>query len=210
MEQEFDEPYWQGHWEGTPLRGAADGALPAPNPHLVAETRDLRPGTALDAGCGEGDEARWLAAQGWQVTATDISAEALGRAAAHAGTDATQPAIRWVEADLTVWDPGVQFDLVTTHYAHPTLPQLAFYDRLCGWVAPGGTLLIVGHLHGAGHGHGSPEAASVTVSAVTANLAASTWEVITAAERVRTMTASDGRSVRLDDVVVRALRRSST
>ncbi|MEK8108388.1 hypothetical protein NKG94_32145 [Micromonospora sp. M12] len=27
------------------------------------------------------------------------------------------------------------------------MPQLAFYDRISGWVAPGGTLLIVGHLH---------------------------------------------------------------
>ena len=51
------------------------------------------PGTALDAGCGEGAEATWLASRGWDVTAADISAEALARAAARAvagdaGTDA--------------------------------------------------------------------------------------------------------------------------
>jgi hypothetical protein len=53
---------------------------------------------------------------------------------------------------------------VTTHYAHPAMPQLDFYDRIASWVAPGGTLFIVGHLqhhgqhaaagHGHGHGHG--------------------------------------------------------
>ena len=38
--------------------------------------------------------------------------------------------MRWVQADLSVWDPGTQFDLVTTHYAHPAMPQLDFYDRI--------------------------------------------------------------------------------
>jgi glyoxylase I family protein len=48
------------------------------------------------------------------------------------------------------------------------MPQLEdFYDRLDGWVAPGGTLLIMGHRqthgpthddHGHGHGHGGREA----------------------------------------------------
>ena len=36
---------------------------------------------------------------------------------------------------------------ITTHYAHPDIPQLAFYERIAAWVGPGGTLLIVGHLH---------------------------------------------------------------
>ena len=53
--------------------------------------------------------------------------------------------MEWVEADLGVWDPGTRFDLVTTHYAHPAMPQLDFYERIAGWVAPGGTLLVVGH-----------------------------------------------------------------
>jgi hypothetical protein len=51
-----------------------------------------------------------------------------------------------VEADLTSWEPGRQFELVATSYAHPAMPQLAFYARISGWVAPAGRLLIVGHL----------------------------------------------------------------
>ena len=118
--------------------------------------------------------------------------------------------VHWLRADLSVWDPGTQFDLVTTHYAHPSMPQLAFYDRLSGWVAPGGTLLIVGHLHTEGHGHGHepPAEASVTLTDITAGLDASRWEIRTAAEHVRTLTAPDGRAVQLHDVVVRATRRS--
>ena len=41
----------------------------------------------------------------------------------------------------------MQFDLVTTNHAHPAMPQLAFNDRISTGVAPGGTLLIVAHLH---------------------------------------------------------------
>ena len=55
-----------------------------PNAALVEEVADLEPGTALDLGCGEGGDAIWLAAQGWTVTATDISQTALDIAARHA------------------------------------------------------------------------------------------------------------------------------
>src|SRR5215212_1558411 len=58
-----------------------------PNPVLVDVVGSLRPGTALDLGCGEGGDAIWLARQGWRVTAVDISTTALDRAAA----DAPQP-----------------------------------------------------------------------------------------------------------------------
>ena len=50
--------------------------------------------------------------------------------------------VQWVRADLSVWEPESTYDLVTTHYAHPAMPQLDFYDRIASWVTPGGTLLI--------------------------------------------------------------------
>jgi SAM-dependent methyltransferase len=181
-----------------------------PNPHLARETSGLTPGTALDAGCGEGGEAIWLASHGWDVMAADISSEALARAAARAADDEVSENVEWVHADLTVWAPVTQFDLVVTHYAHPSMPHLAFYDRISGWVAPGGTLLIVGHLHTAGstgHGHHPPAEASATPADITAGLGTAMWEIATAEELVRTLTAPDGRSVPLHDVVVRATRR---
>ena len=155
MPQAFDKDYWESHWQQANER--APGREIVPNPYLAREIADRAPGTALDAGCGEGAEAIWLATHGWQVTAADISTEALSRAAERAASGGAAPErVQWVEADLSVWEPGEQFDLVTTHYAHPSLPQLAFYERISGWVAPDGTLLIVGHLHRTetpGHGH---------------------------------------------------------
>ncbi|MFF5051612.1 class I SAM-dependent methyltransferase [Micromonospora sp. NPDC000663] len=137
---------------------------------------------ALDAGCGTGAEAVWLAGHGWRVTAVDIASAALAVAAERAAAGGLAERVRWAEADLTTWEPEARFGLVTTHYAHPAMSHLAFYDRISGWVAPGGTLLIVGRLHAAGvtgHGHHPPAEASVTVADITAGLGGDTWEITT-------------------------------
>ena len=206
----FDKDYWEQHWQ-QPHRNrsaAMDGSVP--HPYLAHETSSLVPGTALDAGCGAGAEAIWLASHGWQVTGVDIAADALARAAERAANSEVSESVQWVEADLTVWDPGARFDLVTTHYAHPAMPQLAFYERLSAWVAPGGTLLIVGHLHTSGaieRGHHPPVEASVTLMDIIAGLDSTRWEVVTAEEHLRTVTRPDSQPVPLYDVVVRATRR---
>jgi 2-polyprenyl-3-methyl-5-hydroxy-6-metoxy-1,4-benzoquinol methylase len=209
MTQAFDKEYWETHWQEA--EGHAIDRELAPNPYLAREISTLAPGTALDAGCGEGAEAIWLATEAWRVTAADISAEALARASARAAKEGAAPEhVQWVEADLSVWEPGTQFDLVTTHYAHPAMAQLAFYERLAGWVAPRGTLLIVGHLHtseASGHGHDHPEVVSVTAARITARLDATQWDIVTADEPTRTLINRAGPTTQLNDVVVRATRR---
>src|SRR5688572_17343134 len=118
MTHDFDEDYWETHWRQAEGHGAEREIVP--NPYLARETGGLAPGTALDAGCGEGTEAIWLARAGWQVTAVDISAEALSRASERAtGMGAPPDRVEWVKADLGAWEPGRRFDLVTTRYAHP-------------------------------------------------------------------------------------------
>jgi len=205
-----------------------------PNPHLVAEVSRLPAGTALEAGCGAGTEAIWLADQGWDVTAVDIAAAPLELAARRSAGPGSRGRISWVRADLAEWEPGRRFDLVTTHYAHPTIPQLDFYSRLAEWVAPGGTLFIVGHgrSHADGHGHdhghddghhhahghdhvsddqhrqcGPPPSASVTAAAVAARVAPDFWDVVSAREARREVVGPGGRPVTLHDVVFRATRR---
>lgn len=215
MTHTFDDDYWDQVWQGD--RAASLGSSPA-NPHLVREVGDLTPGTALDAGCGAGAEAIWLATQGWRVTAADIASAALDRAAERAAASGVSGGVEWVRADLSTWEPETAYDLVTTHYAHPAMPQLEFYDRVASWVAPAGTLLIVGHLHhdtvgGNGHGHahaegedGPPASASATAAAITARLDPDVWRVVTAEESRRTLPRHDGGEVTLHDVVVRATR----
>lgn len=117
----------------------------APNGVLVDEVKNLPPGQALDVGCGEGGDALWLARQGWRVTAIDISRTALERAAA-AGADVADR-VAWTRGDLTSTPPPAgAFDLVSAQYF--PLPRRADHAGLRGLldaVAPGGTLLFVGH-----------------------------------------------------------------
>ncbi|MGC4868679.1 class I SAM-dependent methyltransferase [Micromonospora sp. DT53] len=217
MTHSFDKDYWDQIWDGDRAPSMAAGH---PNPQLILQVSDLAPGTALDAGCGAGAEAIWLAAQGWQVTAADIAPVALAHAAERAATAGVAERVEWVEADLSTWRPDGRYDLVTTHYAHPAIPQLDFYDRIASWVAPAGTLLIVGHLHhhdqdaatghGHGHGHGEtgpPASAEVTAADITARLDPVVWEIVTAQEPHRALTGHGGHTISMHDVVVTARRR---
>ncbi|SEJ38405.1 Methyltransferase domain-containing protein [Arthrobacter sp. yr096] len=123
-----------------------------PNPQLVAEVTGLKPGKALDLGSGEGGDAIWLAQQGWTVTALDVSAVALERAAAHAAETDHADKITWQQQDLAEWTPEPVFDLVSAQFLHsPLLPWQDSAAKAAAAVAPGGTLLIVGH-----HPHGLP------------------------------------------------------
>jgi SAM-dependent methyltransferase len=218
MTHEFEKEYWDAHWAG-----ADDQARIPPHPALAELLTELPPGTALDAGSGAGAEASWLAARGWDVTAVDIAARALGHAAARSLGDPGRGSVTWVEADLTVWQPERPFDLVATFYAHPAMPQDAFYARIARWVAPGGALLIVGHDHGgegdgprsghrhrshSGHGgHSAHPANAVTgPGRIRALLDPALWVVRIAEVRERIAVTPGGGRAALRDVVVQARR----
>lgn len=114
---------------------------------LVKEVSGLAPGTALDLGCGQGGDAIWLAEQGWQVTAVDISAVALERGAGQASALGISERITWEAHDLGQSFPSGSFDLVSSHYLHSPfgLPRAEILRAGAMAVNPGGTLLIVGH-----------------------------------------------------------------
>jgi SAM-dependent methyltransferase len=201
----WDERYRSAHriWSGNP------------NPQLVAEAASLTPGRALDAGCGEGADAIWLARQGWTVTAVDVSQVAIERGAGHAAAaDETAAArISWQREDLKTWDPGAhRYDLVSAQFMH--LPSPTYEDmcrRLAGAVRPGGTLLIVGHhpddmhenLGRAGHAGAFPSPEQLV-----ALLDPASWEIAVAGAVRRPAADLDGQPVTVTDTVLRAVRRS--
>jgi SAM-dependent methyltransferase len=210
-EEFWDERYRSSHklWSGHP------------NPQLVAEVAGLPPGTALDAGCGEGADAIWLARQGWQVTGSDISSVALQRAAARAAEAGPQIAgrITWRHADLiaeshgagpAVLEPG-RYDLISAQFLHlPAEPRGALIRALAAAIAPGGTLLIVGH---------DPSDLQTTVPrppdpalfSTAADMAAlldpGAWDIVTGEARPREVTDPQDRLVTIHDMVLRARRR---
>lgn len=198
----FGSEWWERHYQ----ENASGHGLP--NSQLVAELTGLPPGTALDAGCGTGADAVWLARQGWEVTAVDISPTAVARAeklAAH-----HEPGrISWVVADLTAWEPSKPYDLVISQYVHPDLPFGEFVARLARAVAPGGTLFVVGHDHADSHSAAhAPEKASIAIDVVTGSLGAEFWDVDLAEARTRHVRHGSSQLV-FEDVVVKARRRPS-
>ncbi|MGF1651992.1 MAG: methyltransferase domain-containing protein, partial [Actinomycetales bacterium] len=117
-----------------------------PNGTLVREVGGMAAGRALDVGAGEGADALWLAEQGWEVTACDISGNALARLQGEADRRGLRVRCRRVDANHPDAFEGDTFDLVSVQYGsfHRT-PDQRGLGNLLGAVAPGGTLLVVGH-----------------------------------------------------------------
>jgi SAM-dependent methyltransferase len=117
-----------------------------PNRFLAEAFAGVRPrGRALDLACGEGRNAIWLAAQGWETTGVDFSHVAIERARALA--ERRGVAVRFIEADVTRWQPERgHFALVVIAYLQ--LPDDAMAQALehaVAALAPGGELFAIGH-----------------------------------------------------------------
>jgi 2-polyprenyl-3-methyl-5-hydroxy-6-metoxy-1,4-benzoquinol methylase len=180
-----DPGFWEQRWARA-LREHGDKLTRRPpNAYLTAAAESLPPGRALDAGCGHGSDALWLAGSGWEVTGVDFSATAL----AHARTTADALGVRaeWVEGDLGVWTPPSRhFDLVVCLYVHVSGAVEAFVQRMAAGVAPGGTLLLVGHRPiDPDTGARTPAAGQAQVSVEEAVAALSGWELMVAEDRRR-------------------------
>ena len=122
------------------------------NPVVERTVSSMSPGTALDVGAGEGGDALWLADQGWQVTAVDASSVGVFRgyreAAGREAEGILPGSIQWHVADVTRSWPteAQQFDFVSLMFFHAdSATRDTVWQQALGAVAPGGTLLIVGH-----------------------------------------------------------------
>lgn len=197
----MDRNDWNARYGGTELVWTAD-----PNRFLVAEVEGLPPGRALDLACGEGRNAVWLATRGWAVCGVDFSSAGLdkGRAlAAAAGVE-----VEWIEADVTTWRPsGPVFDLVVILYLQvPAAGRRAAAIAAVSGLAPGGTLLWVGHdLDNLVSGYGGPQHPEVlhTADDLVADLHAADPGLVIerAGTVVRTVEKDDGRHEAIDTLV---------
>jgi SAM-dependent methyltransferase len=196
---------WDQHYRTHDHQGSSG----QPNGVMLAEIAGLTPGRALDVGCGSGADAIWLALQGWQVTAVDISQAVLDRAASAARDAAV--AVNWVCADISTIPLTVgEYDLVSILY--PALrrgPDDAVIRSLLDAVAPGGTILVVGHgpeSHEYARSQGLEPTEYIEPADVAAHLDES-WS-IEANETRRRATTPGPRSPFSHDIVLRARRRS--
>jgi SAM-dependent methyltransferase len=207
----FDQAFWDERYRSAQRVWSGN-----PNPQLVAEVAGRSPGRALDAGCGEGADAIWLAQRGWTVVAADISSVALERAANHArDTDpAAAERIEWRQADLLATPPERDsFDLVSAQFMQlPRQPRTRLFTGLAASVRGGGTLLVAGH-HPSDLGSGVPRPPLPEVFYPPDEIAAllgDGWVVEVSEARPRLATTPDGAEVTIHDSVLVATRGSVT
>ncbi|MFE5126109.1 SAM-dependent methyltransferase [Streptomyces sp. NPDC056669] len=135
------EQFWERHY-GT--RRAWDAHV---NPLLAETAAPLRPGAALDLGCGPGGDTIWLAQQGWHVTAVDISTTAVERVRERARELGVADRVVTEQHDLASSFPAGQFDLISAQYFHTpfAFPRGRVLSTAAHALRPDGLLLIVDH-----------------------------------------------------------------
>jgi SAM-dependent methyltransferase len=172
-----------------------------PNRFLVEEVNGLEPGRALELGCGEGRNARWLAERGWRVTAVDFSPVALERARALA--ERRGLAVDWVRADARTFRAEPVHDLVALLYLQ--LPEAELARALAvavGGLSPGGTLLVVGHDRAnLRSGYGGPRDPRVLMTAEEVLPHLEGLRVERAGRVLRPVPLEDGEAVAVDTLV---------
>jgi len=114
-----------------------------PDDDLVTEVASLPAGRALDLGAGEGADSLWLACRGWEVTAVDQSAAAIGtllRLAVNEGLT-----VRVEIADVAEYRSDAAYDLVLICHMHlPGELRSRILANAAAALAPGGLLLLIG------------------------------------------------------------------
>jgi SAM-dependent methyltransferase len=135
-------------WDGHPLAQSLRD--------LIEGDGALTPGTALDLGCGTGDNSIYLAKHGWQVTGVDFVAKAVEKARAKA--DANKLAVNFARADVTRLSSegvGTNFGLIVDNGClHGMSPEdrNAYVREVTAVAAPGARLLLVEFVTGGSYG----------------------------------------------------------
>jgi cyclopropane fatty-acyl-phospholipid synthase-like methyltransferase len=113
VKEERRRPTDSASWDKRYVEGELPWDSGRPDLHLagVIEAHGIKPGKALEIGCGTGTNSIWLAQHGFEVTGMDISQTAIARAREKA-------AVAGVTGRVLVGDfmvdqvPGAPFDLV--------------------------------------------------------------------------------------------------
>ncbi len=138
---------WDGHPLPKSLTDLVEGAGDSP---------PLPPATALDLGCGTGDNCIYLAKHGWQVTGIDFIAKAVDKARAKAAASGVD--VRIEQADVTrLCEEGVgsNFALIVDNACLHGMSDEDRYDytrEVTAVAAPGARLLLVEFIRGGSRG----------------------------------------------------------
>ncbi len=100
--------------------------------------RDLPPGRALDLACGDGRNAVWLAARGWQVTAVDKAPT----------VQAGSVEVHTADLERHEFEVGeAAWDLIVMSY----YLQTDLFPRVLRGLRTGGVAIVIVHMFEPGH-----------------------------------------------------------
>lgn len=138
-------------WDGQPLRPRLRQLIEG-----SAAAEPLPPASALDLGCGTGDNAIYLAHHGWHVTGVDFVDRPLKKARSKAA--AAGVTVNFIEADvtqLTRASLNTDFALIVDSgclHNFPAKDRPTYVSEVTSVAAPHGYLFIVGYPPGARRG----------------------------------------------------------
>lgn len=204
--QSPSEEFWENHY-----RSVSPESSGRPSSVLVEFVGGRRPGSALDLGCAKGDDAVWLARQGWRVTAADVSETALGYAKANARKVGLESRITFARHDFAQSMPAGEFDLVSALFLHSSVqfPRIEVLRRAAGAVARGGLLVIASHGSVAPWSWSDPDTAFPTSEALLwdIDLDMEDWIAVFVGPSVRQATGPDGQTAEVTDMHIVLERR---
>jgi trans-aconitate methyltransferase len=138
------------HWEAVYTGKAEDQVswfqqTPAVSLELIVLTGATGSSGIIDIGGGASRLADCLVSQGYEdVTVLDLSSAALARARSRLENNPNR--VRWIEADVTAWEPSRDYDVwhdrAAFHFLVLTEDQAAYVARLRRALRPGGHAII--------------------------------------------------------------------
>lgn len=151
-----------------------------PNDFLVAHAAQIPPGRVLCLAEGQGRNAVWLAQQGYEVTAVDLSVVGLAKAQELAAE--RRVSITTVQADLAnyVIEPGAWTGIVSIFCHLPVPLRQRLYNQVATGLRPGGVFLLEAYTpKQLAYGTGGPTSIELLVplTAVRAELTGLEWEI---------------------------------
>lgn len=157
-------------WNASYASGNTPWDTGEPDEHLVELVRAgaIAPGRTLEVGCGTGTNARWLAAQGFDVLGIDLSPLAIERARARA---AGVRGCRFAERDFLAGEPLAErfdfvFDRGCFHVFDEAADRARFAARVAEALGPGGRWLsLIGSTEGPPRDGGPPRRSARDVMA---------------------------------------------
>lgn len=172
----------------------------------------LPAGRVLELGCSTGDDSFWLAEQGWQVRAVDISSHAIQTATRLAQEAGLSEKIQFETCDLVNAIPQGEFELVCALYFQSPFdfPRAQILRTAAAQLVSGGHLLVVSHGSGppwAKHPHPDWVFPTPETERADLNLSEQDWEILKSSVRPRLARGPEGQEAEVNDNLFLARRR---